>query len=76
MDTKHRVKQNYKNIKKGEVIKLFGIDILGTRFELGPHWYQWNNIYISNFKHIPNFGAKLGMSHNIFDAIVRNKKVN
>ena len=39
MATKHRVKQNYKNIKKGEVIKLFGIDILGTRFELGPHWY-------------------------------------
>jgi len=51
----------------GEILKLFGVVLLGTRFEFGCRSDQWSTT--PRTKHIPAraFGVRTGMSRNRFD---------
>ena len=56
-------------IRKGTLIKFFGIIILGTRFEFSSRSDLWSTASVSRFVEAPRFGEKTGMSRNRFDEI-------
>ena len=62
-------KKGYRATTKGEIIKFFGIIILGTRFEFQRRADLWSTRSISKMLDAPRFGKKTGMSRNRFDEL-------
>ena len=58
-----------KEITKGELLKFFGVIILGTRLEFGSRSDLWATTSLSSFIDAPKFGEKTGMSRARFDQI-------
>ena len=46
---------------KGELVKFFGIIILGSRYEFGSRRDLWATTSVSRFVDAPNFGSRTGM---------------
>jgi len=71
LTSRNLIKLGKQEITKGELIKFFGIIILGTRFEFGSRSDLWSLLPVSRFVEAPKFGEKTGMSRNRFDDIWR-----
>jgi len=52
----------------GEILKIFGVLILGTRFEFGSRADLWATEPRSKHMPVPEFGARTGMPRHRFDA--------
>ena len=61
--------KGHEDITKGELVKFFGIIILGSRYEFGSRRYVWSTTSVSRLIDVPNFGARTGMQQGRFDAI-------
>ena len=55
-----------KEITKGELLKFFGVIILGTRLEFGSRSDLWAMTSLSSFIDAPKFGEKTGMSTTFY----------
>jgi len=53
----------------GEILKLFGILILATRFQFGSRADLWATAPRSKHMPVPAFGARTGMFRHCFDAL-------
>ena len=60
-------KEGQRDTTKGEIVKFFGIIILGTRFEFRARRDLWNTTSKSEFIDPPRFGQKTGMGRERFD---------
>ena len=67
LTNKNLRKQGLRATTKGEIIKYFGIIILGTRFEFKARRDLWNVRSKSRFIDPPRFGEKTGMGRVRFD---------
>ena len=56
---------------KGEIIKLFGVILLITKYEFKDRADLWNVTAPSRYEVAPNFGALTAMSRNRFDELFR-----
>ena len=61
--------KGHEDIKKGELVKFFGIIILGSRYEFGSRRNLWATTSVPRFVDAPNSGARTGMRRRRFDAI-------
>ena len=61
--------KGHEDITKGELVKFFGIIILGSRYEFGSRRDIWATTSVSRFVNAPNFVARTGMHRGRFDAI-------
>ena len=61
--------KRFKEITKGQLIKFFGIIIIGTRFVFGNRRDLWNKTSVSHLIDPLNFGGRTGMTKNRFDEI-------
>ena len=52
--------QGHEDTTKGEIIKFFGVIILGTKFVFGKRRELWNTSSVSHLIDPPNFGARTG----------------
>ena len=57
-----------KETTKGEIVKSFGVIVLGTRFEFSNRADLWSRRSISKYIDTPKFGEKTGMRHR-FDEL-------
>ena len=48
----------HEDIKKGELVKFFGIIILGSRYEFGSRRNLWATTSVPSFVDAPSFGAR------------------
>ena len=53
--------KGHEDITKGELVKLFGIIILGSRYKFGSRRCLWATTSVSRFVDAPNFGERTGM---------------
>ncbi len=58
-----------KTTTKGEIIKLFGIMVLATRYEFGTRASLWSQTSEFKYSEAPQFGTKTGMSRRRFDLL-------
>ena len=61
--------KGHENITKGELVKFFGIIILGSRYEFGSRRDLWATNSVSRFVDAPKYGSRIGIRQGRFDAI-------
>jgi hypothetical protein len=62
-------KRNQADTTRGEILKFFGVIILGTRFEFNSRRDLWSTHCKSKLRDPPKFGEKTGMSRYRFDSL-------
>ena len=58
-----------KETTKGEIVKFFGVIVLGTRFVFASRRDLWSTTSVSRLIDPLNFGKRTGVSRNRFDAL-------
>ena len=61
--------KGHEDITKGDLVKFFGIIILGSWYEFGSRRDLWATTSVSRFVDAPNFGARKGIRQGRFYAI-------
>ena len=50
--------KGHEDITKGDLVKFFGIIIIGSRYEFGSRRDLWDTTFVSRFVDEPKFGAR------------------